>query len=175
MGRTQKSTRRKKRKGGKPGRLGCAEACSWKGVCDLLLKCGRRLTKPADEFLAEMLGSQSIGSKAKRRRTDGESSPRLEVSRLGDDEAPDEEGQVNGHAGPSRKNVDDLLPIGVGVSPFHGSSRPDRPAVTCSATAKKVAEGSSEERMGSRGRCRPKVDEREFRQQLARKVLMSVS
>lgn len=70
-----------------------------------------------DEFLAEMLGQQSITAKARRRRRDGNDSPELMVSRLGDQDevhgdGPGEEG-VNGHAGPSKKNVDDLLPIGV--------------------------------------------------------------
>jgi antiviral helicase SKI2 len=49
-----------------------------------------------------MLGQQSIASKARRRRTEGNESPELQVSRLGDDQE-----------GPSKKNVDDLLPIGV--------------------------------------------------------------
>jgi antiviral helicase SKI2 len=65
----------------------------------------------ADDFLAEMLGSTSITSKAKRRRTDGRVSPTLEVSRLGDDDV--DEMKVNG-AGSGKKNVDDLLPLGVG-------------------------------------------------------------
>jgi antiviral helicase SKI2 len=56
-----------------------------------------------------MLGQQSIASKARRRRTEGNESPELQVSRLGDDQ---EVGGSNG-AGPSKKNVDDLLPIGV--------------------------------------------------------------
>ncbi len=68
---------------------------------------------PADEFLAEMLGSQSIASKAKRRRRDGGTSPSLEVSRLGDEEEGVDGLGMNGHAGASGKNVDDLLPVGV--------------------------------------------------------------
>ena len=68
----------------------------------------------ADDFLAEMLGSQSIASKAKRRRRDGHVSPTLEISRVGDEDyATDGVAEMNGHAGPSKKNVDDLLPIGV--------------------------------------------------------------
>ncbi|ORX40739.1 NUC185 domain-domain-containing protein [Kockovaella imperatae] len=55
----------------------------------------------ADDFLSEMLGSSSIAPKAKHRRTDGDS-PTLEVSRL-----PDAELRST-----SRKNVDDLLPVG---------------------------------------------------------------
>jgi antiviral helicase SKI2 len=57
-----------------------------------------------------MLGQQSIASKARRRRTEGNESPELQVSRLGDDQ--ELAGESNG-AGPSKKNVDDLLPIGV--------------------------------------------------------------
>ncbi|WWC64395.1 uncharacterized protein I303_107005 [Kwoniella dejecticola CBS 10117] len=67
----------------------------------------------ADEFLAEMLGQASIAPKAKRRRREGEFESQLTISRLGDDEAEEiEETSTNGHAGPSTKNVDDLLPIG---------------------------------------------------------------
>ncbi|WVQ67181.1 uncharacterized protein L199_005376 [Kwoniella botswanensis] len=68
----------------------------------------------ADEFLAEMLGQQSIAPKAKRRRKEGEFEPQLTISRLGDEDAEEEVEQIstNGHAGPSSKNVDDLLPIG---------------------------------------------------------------
>ncbi|WVF73142.1 hypothetical protein IAT40_007961 [Kwoniella sp. CBS 6097] len=66
----------------------------------------------AGEFLAEMLGQQSITAKAKRRRRDGEFSPQLTVSRVGDEDAEIEEIRPNGIAGPSGKNVDDLLPIG---------------------------------------------------------------
>lgn len=67
----------------------------------------------ADEFLAEMLGQQSITAKARRRRTEGNASPELQVSRLGDDQEDGEVAESNGNAGPSKKNVDDLLPIGV--------------------------------------------------------------
>jgi antiviral helicase SKI2 len=67
----------------------------------------------ADEFLAEMLGSASISSKAKRRRRDGEASPTLEISRLGDEDDVDGERRPNGMSLPGKKNVDDLLPIGV--------------------------------------------------------------
>jgi antiviral helicase SKI2 len=71
----------------------------------------------ADDFLAEMLGSQNIAAKAKRRRRDGGSSPTLEVSRLGDEESGLERAQENGSSIPGKKNVDDLLPIGVsGIS-----------------------------------------------------------
>ncbi|WRT70395.1 uncharacterized protein IL334_007393 [Kwoniella shivajii] len=66
----------------------------------------------ADEFLAEMLGQQSIAAKAKRRRREGEFEPQLTVSRLGDEEAEIEEISADSQAGPSNKNVDDLLPIG---------------------------------------------------------------
>jgi hypothetical protein len=62
-----------------------------------------------------MLGQQSISAKARRRRTEGNASPELQVSRLGDDQE-DGEVEANGQAGPSKKNVDDLLPIGVSVS-----------------------------------------------------------
>ncbi|ORY28175.1 NUC185 domain-domain-containing protein [Naematelia encephala] len=68
----------------------------------------------ADEFLAEMLGSAAIAPKAKRRRGDGGQSPSLVVSRLDGEEIGidgDAEYQ-NGSAGPSKKNVDDLLPVG---------------------------------------------------------------
>nr|XP_019010148.1 antiviral helicase SKI2 [Kwoniella pini CBS 10737]OCF48929.1 antiviral helicase SKI2 [Kwoniella pini CBS 10737] len=65
----------------------------------------------ADDFLAEMLGQASIAPKAKRRRKEGEFESQLTVSRLGDEEEI-EEISTNGHAGPSSKNVDDLLPIG---------------------------------------------------------------
>jgi antiviral helicase SKI2 len=58
-----------------------------------------------------MLGQQSITSKARRRRTEGNESPELQVSRLGDDQ----EIGASGGAGPSKKNVDDLLPIGVSL------------------------------------------------------------
>jgi len=58
-----------------------------------------------------MLGSTSITSKAKRRRTDGKVSPTLEVFRLGDDDEA-EDFKANGSA-PGKKNVDDLLPMGV--------------------------------------------------------------
>lgn len=72
------------------------------------------LMTPADQFLAEMLGSQSITAKAKRRRTDGRDSPTLEVSRLGDEEGT-ENAELVGNVGSSRRNVDDLLPIGVSI------------------------------------------------------------
>jgi len=62
-----------------------------------------------------MLGQQSIASKARRRRTEGNESPELQVSRLGDDQ----EVAGSNSAGPSKKNVDDLLPIGVSFS-IHG-------------------------------------------------------
>lgn len=69
----------------------------------------------ADEFLAEMLGQQSIAPKARRRRRDGNESPELQISRLGDDDVANDgpDGLTNGLAGPSKKNVDDLLPVGV--------------------------------------------------------------
>lgn len=60
-----------------------------------------------------MLGSQSIAPKARRRRRDGGTSPSLEVTRLGDEDAEADGIGMNGHAGPSKKNVDDLLPVGV--------------------------------------------------------------
>jgi antiviral helicase SKI2 len=63
-----------------------------------------------------MLGQQSIASKARRRRREGNESPELQVSRLGDENRQGDDSQtqdgLNG-AGPSKKNVDDLLPIGV--------------------------------------------------------------
>ena len=59
------------------------------------------------------MGSQNITSKAKRRRNDGGSSPVLEISRLGDEDEVDDGRRPNGSAIPGRKNVDDLLPIGV--------------------------------------------------------------
>jgi antiviral helicase SKI2 len=62
-----------------------------------------------------MLGQQSIAPKARRRRREGRESPELQISRLGDeDQTGDAEGGED-QAGPSRKNVDDLLPIGVSV------------------------------------------------------------
>jgi len=64
-----------------------------------------------------MLGSTSITSKAKRRRTDGRSSPTLEVSRLGDEDEV-EDLKVNGTGG--KKNVDDLLPLGVRIMSYDG-------------------------------------------------------
>ena len=64
-----------------------------------------------------MLGSTSITSKAKRRRTDGKSSPTLEVSRLGDEDEV-EDLKVNGTGG--KKNVDDLLPLGVRITSCNG-------------------------------------------------------
>lgn len=70
----------------------------------------------ADEFLAEMLGDQSIAAKARRRRREGPEEPTLLVSRLGD-----EDGSVNGEAsgsGVRKHNVDDLLPVGVSVLPI---------------------------------------------------------
>lgn len=80
----------------------------WKCLADFLV---------ADDFLAEMLGSQNIAAKAKRRRRDGGSSPTLEVSRLGDEDSGLERAQENGSLIPGKKNVDDLLPIGVsGIS-----------------------------------------------------------
>nr|GFD54295.1 hypothetical protein [Tanacetum cinerariifolium] len=51
--------------------------------------------------------------KAKRRRRDGQDSPTLEISRLADDDEETEELRQNGISIPGRKNVDDLLPIGV--------------------------------------------------------------
>jgi antiviral helicase SKI2 len=62
----------------------------------------------ADEFLAEMLGEQGLGGKAKRRRMDGRTEEGLEVKKLGYE---GEEKKSIGFGG-SRK-VDDLLPIGV--------------------------------------------------------------
>jgi antiviral helicase SKI2 len=63
-----------------------------------------------------MLGQQSIAPKARRRRREGNESPELQVSRLGDENRQGDDSQtqdgLNG-AGPSKKNVDDLLPIGV--------------------------------------------------------------
>ncbi|BEJ13916.1 hypothetical protein CspHIS471_0310900 [Cutaneotrichosporon sp. HIS471] len=66
----------------------------------------------ADEFLVEMLGQQAMTTKARRRRRGGDESPTLEVSRLGDDDiaTPDSEERLG--APSSRKNVDDLLPVG---------------------------------------------------------------
>ncbi|WWC91541.1 uncharacterized protein L201_006487 [Kwoniella dendrophila CBS 6074] len=66
----------------------------------------------ADEFLAEMLGQQSIAPKAKRRRKEGEFEDQLTISRVGDEDAEIEEMSANGHTGLNSKNVDDLLPIG---------------------------------------------------------------
>lgn len=63
-----------------------------------------------------MLGQQSITAKARRRRTEGNASPELQVSRLGDDQEDGEVAESNGNAGPSKKNVDDLLPIGVSLA-----------------------------------------------------------
>ena len=68
-----------------------------------------------------MLGHQSIASKARRRRTEGNESPELQVSRLGDDQ---EVGGSNG-AGSSKKNVDDLLPIGVSYTAHLTEPRAD--------------------------------------------------
>lgn len=62
-----------------------------------------------------MLGQQSIAPKAKRRRKEGEFEDQLTISRVGDEDAEIEEISTNGHAGPSSKNVDDLLPIGVSL------------------------------------------------------------
>jgi len=62
----------------------------------------------ADEFLAEMLGQQGLGGKAKRRRTDGKEEAVLEIKRMGDE---DGEKKENGFGGV--RKVDDLLPIGV--------------------------------------------------------------
>lgn len=67
----------------------------------------------ADAFLAEMLGSSEITNQAKRRRKFGDDSPTLEVSRLGDEDEIEDGPQANGHGLPRKKNVDDLLPIGV--------------------------------------------------------------
>lgn len=64
-----------------------------------------------------MLGTSSIASKARRKRIDGKESPSLAVSRLGDDEDLGVERQVNGHAVPGKKNIDDLLPLGVRQTP----------------------------------------------------------
>ncbi|WVQ84888.1 hypothetical protein IAT38_007051 [Cryptococcus sp. DSM 104549] len=67
----------------------------------------------ADEFLASMLGQQSIAAKAKRRRRDGEFSPQLAITRVGDEDGDVEDVKLNGSAADvSGKNVDDLLPIG---------------------------------------------------------------
>jgi antiviral helicase SKI2 len=62
-----------------------------------------------------MLGEQSMASKARRKRRDGGAQASLEISRLGDgeDEANEDE---DGQASSSKKNVDDLLPIGVSLS-----------------------------------------------------------
>lgn len=65
----------------------------------------------ADEFLAEMLGEQGLGGKAKRRRRDGGEDPALEVQKLNYDTG---ESKVNGFGGV--KKVDDLLPIGVSLA-----------------------------------------------------------
>lgn len=62
-----------------------------------------------------MLGQQSLTAKAKRRRRDGEfASPQLTVSRLGDKDE-DVDGIDLKPVQPSDKNIDDLLPIGVGI------------------------------------------------------------
>ncbi|GMK53589.1 hypothetical protein CspeluHIS016_0101750 [Cutaneotrichosporon spelunceum] len=66
----------------------------------------------ADEFLAEMLGQQSMTPKARRRKRGGDESPTLEVSRLGDDDIPAPDSDEGLGAPSSRKNVDDLLPVG---------------------------------------------------------------
>lgn len=63
-----------------------------------------------------MLGSQNITLKAKRRRRDGESSPVLEISRLGDEDDIDDGRRPNGTDIPGKKNIDDLLPIGVSIA-----------------------------------------------------------
>ncbi|KAL7418292.1 Antiviral helicase ski2 [Cryptotrichosporon argae] len=61
----------------------------------------------ADEFLAEMLGEQSIATKPKRRAKPGRESDNEEA----DGEDSQAEQTSNGFAGPSTK-IDDLLPIG---------------------------------------------------------------
>lgn len=68
-----------------------------------------------------MLGPQSIAPKAKRKRRDGGTSPSLEVSRLGDENGMVDVVGINNHAGPSRKNVDDLLPVGVSTHRWRDS------------------------------------------------------
>jgi antiviral helicase SKI2 len=62
-----------------------------------------------------MLGQQSIAPKARRRRREGRESPELQISRLGDEDQTNHAEGGEDQAGPSRKNVDDLLPIGVSV------------------------------------------------------------
>lgn len=68
----------------------------------------------ADEFLAEMLGQQGLGGKAKRRRMDGggDEGAGMEVQKLGYE--AEGEKKLNGFGGV--RKVDDLLPIGVSTS-----------------------------------------------------------
>ena len=65
-----------------------------------------------DEFLAELLGSQPIAPKAKRRRRDEYEDPTLEVSGLkGEDDHLEK--RANGEHEGERRDIDDLLPIAV--------------------------------------------------------------
>jgi antiviral helicase SKI2 len=98
-----------------------------------------------------MLGAQSIAPKAKRRRLPGAESPTLDISRLGDEDR-DVNGVPDGKALLGRKNVDDLLPIG--VSACH-SSRMDClapyivAAVACSTSSEAAIQGGCAQGVGA--------------------------
>ncbi|WVO12427.1 hypothetical protein L204_100026 [Cryptococcus depauperatus] len=65
----------------------------------------------ADQFLAEMLGPQSLAVKVRRRHRENEFEPQLAISRLGDN-ANDIDGIDHVPLKQSGKNIDDLLPVG---------------------------------------------------------------
>lgn len=112
------------------------------------LKRGAKLSG-GEDFLAEMLGTSSITAKARRKRIDGGTSPTLAVSRLGDDEDLGTERRANGHDIPGKKNIDDLLPLGVSTNLRIELTL----ASTCAPCSKKAAESCAKERMGAcRGR-----------------------
>jgi hypothetical protein len=67
----------------------------------------------ADDFLASILGSDTLSSKAKRKKQAGQpKSPTLQISRLGDADVDYETERPIGEKAKA-KNVDDLLPLGV--------------------------------------------------------------
>ena len=95
---------------------GGASSCNAVSCISTQWSHGYKLIYIADNFLAEMLESQAIAPKARRRLRDGAISPELEVQRLAE-----QVNDVNGNAivddGMSgKKNVDDLLPVGVSYS-----------------------------------------------------------
>ena len=102
---------------------------------------------------------------------DGGTSPSLDVIRLGDEDKKVKGEKVNGHAEPSSKDVDDLLPIGVSnvsVSQLSsyckitGSTHSTFVALAGPTAASKGVQGDYEEGVGSCRGCQAGAGQREY-------------